>query len=104
MGNKVKAILKWAGGKSSLSSMISQYFLTKKNMDRYIEPFFGGGSLFFYIANNNKDFLKSSKEGSLVCEASPIKLGKRSQIWEAKIYNGDTLCAISKVRLSNLDA
>ena len=60
MGNKVKAILKWAGGKSSLSSMISQYFLTKKNMDRYIEPFFGGGSLFFYIANNNKDFLKDS--------------------------------------------
>ena len=54
--------------------------------------------------NNNTDFLNSSKEGSLVCEASPIKLGKRSQIWEAKIYNGDTLCAISKVRLSNLDA
>ncbi|MDA8812941.1 PaaI family thioesterase [Candidatus Actinomarina sp.] len=54
--------------------------------------------------NNNTDFLKSSKEGLLVCTASPLKLGKRSQLWEAKIYNGDNLCAISKVRLSNLHA
>ncbi|MGI9571885.1 MAG: PaaI family thioesterase [Candidatus Actinomarinaceae bacterium] len=54
--------------------------------------------------NNNTDFLKSSKEGSLICEATPVKMGKRSQLWEAKIYNGDILCAVSKVRLSNLDA
>ena len=53
--------------------------------------------------NNNTDFLKSSREGTLICEAEPIKLGKRSQLWEAKIYNGENLCAISKVRLSNLD-
>jgi uncharacterized protein (TIGR00369 family) len=54
--------------------------------------------------NNNTDFLKSAKDGLLECKASPLKLGKRSQLWEAKIYNGDNLCAISKVRLSNLDA
>ena len=53
--------------------------------------------------NNNTDFLKSSREGTLICKAEPIKLGKRSQLWEAKIYNGENLCAISKVRLSNLD-
>ena len=45
----------------------------------------------------------SSKEGTLTCEAKPIKNGKRSQLWEAKIYNGDNLCALSKVRLSNID-
>src|SRR5210317_480263 len=27
--------------------------------------------------NNNTDFLKSAKEGQLICEASPIKIGKR---------------------------
>jgi len=53
--------------------------------------------------NNNTDFLMSSKEGTLTCEAIPIKNGKRSQLWEAKIYNGDNLCALSKVRLSNID-
>jgi acyl-coenzyme A thioesterase PaaI-like protein len=53
--------------------------------------------------NNNTDFLMSSKEGTLTCEAKPIKNGKRSQLWEAKIYNGDNLCALSKVRLSNID-
>ena len=53
--------------------------------------------------NNNTDFLKSSRDGILICVAEPIKLGKRSQLWEAKIFNGDNLCAISKVRLSNLD-
>ena len=83
-----------------------------------------GGTLFFYGrsryflccvlysgwctwvgVNNNTDFLKSSKEGFISeCTASPLKLGKRSQLWEAKIYNGDNLCAISKVRLSNLNA
>jgi uncharacterized protein (TIGR00369 family) len=53
--------------------------------------------------NNNTDFLMSSKEGTLTCEAKPIKKGKRSQLWEAKIYNGNNLCALSKVRLSNID-
>ena len=54
--------------------------------------------------NNNTDFIKSSQQGKLVCEAEPIKMGKRSQLWEAKIYNGENICAISKVRLSNLNA
>jgi uncharacterized protein (TIGR00369 family) len=58
---------------------------------------------FLVGVNNNTDFLKSAKEGQLICEASPIKIGKRSQLWEAKIYNDSNLCAISKVRLSNLN-
>tara|TARA_B100000902_G_scaffold399238_1_gene469203 strand:- start:2526 stop:2915 length:390 start_codon:yes stop_codon:yes gene_type:complete len=54
--------------------------------------------------NNNTDFIKSAKQGKLTCKAEPIKTGKRSQLWEAKIYNGENMCAISKVRLSNLNA
>ena len=52
--------------------------------------------------NNNTDFIASATEGTLVLKGTPIKLGKRSQIWEAKIFNNDVLCARSTVRLSNL--
>ncbi len=52
--------------------------------------------------NNNTDFIASATEGTLILKGTPIKLGKRSQIWEAKIFNNDVLCARSTVRLSNL--
>ena len=53
-------ILKWAGGKSSLAPDIYKHLNTVKNINRYIEPFFGGGALYFYIAENNKALLKNS--------------------------------------------
>jgi DNA adenine methylase len=39
--------LKWAGGKRSLLTQFDAYFPTKFN--KYIEPFVGGGSVFFYL-------------------------------------------------------
>ena len=53
--------------------------------------------------NNNTDFIKGITEGVIICEATPIKLGKRSQIWEAKLYNNKVECARSTVRLTNID-
>ena len=53
--------------------------------------------------NNNTDFIKGVTEGVIICEATPIKLGKRSQIWEAKLYNNEVECARSTVRLTNID-
>ena len=53
--------------------------------------------------NNNTDFIASATEGTLVLKGTPIKLGKRSQIWEAKLYNNDQECARSTVRLTNID-
>ena len=53
--------------------------------------------------NNNTDFIKAVTEGTIICEATPIKLGKRSQIWEAILSNNDEVCARSTVRLTNLD-
>lgn len=52
-----RPVLKWAGGKSQLISQIEEYLpneLNPKNMKfaknhRYIEPFVGGGALFFYL-------------------------------------------------------
>ena len=53
--------------------------------------------------NNNTDFIKAVTEGTIICEATPIKLGKRSQIWEAILSNNDVVCARSTVRLTNID-
>tara|TARA_A100001388_G_scaffold267686_1_gene242063 strand:+ start:1079 stop:1459 length:381 start_codon:yes stop_codon:yes gene_type:complete len=53
--------------------------------------------------NNNTDFIKAVTEGTIICEATPIKLGKRSQIWEAILSNNDEVCARSTVRLTNIE-
>jgi DNA adenine methylase len=60
MKNKIKAILKWAGGKSLHAPLIYKEFQSVREKNRYIEPFFGGGSVYFYIAENNKCLLKRS--------------------------------------------
>ena len=44
--------VKWAGGKVHLINQIEQYL--PKKIDRYFEPFIGGGALFFYIMQKYK--------------------------------------------------
>ena len=53
--------------------------------------------------NNNTDFIKAVRSGTIICEATPIKLGKRSQIWEAILSNNGDVCARSTVRLTNIE-
>lgn len=53
---QVKPILKWAGGKSQLTSLIEAR-IPKKFQDAsfdYVEPFIGGGAMFFWLKSNNK--------------------------------------------------
>jgi DNA adenine methylase len=49
-----KPFLKWAGGKSQLIEQIN-HFLPQQLFDgsvkKYIEPFIGGGAVFFYVAH-----------------------------------------------------
>jgi DNA adenine methylase len=49
--NHLKPIIKWSGGKSDEIKMFEQYFPT--NYTKYIEPFVGGGSVFFYLNPSN---------------------------------------------------
>lgn len=52
-----KPVLKWAGGKGQLLDKIDEKLPLKLKMGgikRYIEPFVGGGAVFFDIYNNYK--------------------------------------------------
>jgi DNA adenine methylase len=57
MNNKIKPFVKWAGGKGSLISQISQYYpleLIEGKIEKYIEPFLGGGAILINILQNYK--------------------------------------------------
>jgi DNA adenine methylase len=53
---KAKPFLKWAGGKSQLliefNKILPLKTLDNKKIDNYIEPFVGGGAMFFFLRNN----------------------------------------------------
>lgn len=59
-GNVASPILKWAGGKTQmLEEIISRMPVQYEN---YIEPFIGGGALFFRLCDNNSIIADSNPE------------------------------------------
>ena len=61
-----KPFVKWAGGKRQLISQMDQYF--PKDYNKYIEPFVGGGAIFYYLLpekavliDNNKELINAYK-------------------------------------------
>jgi len=48
-----KPFLKWAGGKGQLLPVLKGYLPSDAGYTTYIEPFIGGGALFFEVANTN---------------------------------------------------
>lgn len=44
--------VKWAGGKRQLISQMKKFF--PNNFNNYIEPFVGGGAVFFHLFKNNR--------------------------------------------------
>jgi DNA adenine methylase Dam len=59
----IKPFLKWAGGKSQLIPELSKYIPGYYN--KYIEPFIGGGALFFYL-NKGKSIISDSNEELII--------------------------------------
>lgn len=55
-----RPILKWAGGKTQLLSEI--YPKIPKRYNQYIEPFFGGGALYFSLCPSNSIIADSNPE------------------------------------------
>ncbi|HDN84531.1 MAG TPA: DNA adenine methylase, partial [Candidatus Aerophobetes bacterium] len=54
---KPEPFLKWAGGKSQLLKQFEAFLPSKFN--NYLEPFVGGGAVFFYLYNTGR--LKGKK-------------------------------------------
>ena len=49
--NAPHPIFKWAGGKASLIPTYEKMGLIPEDVNRYYEPFFGAGAMFFYLWN-----------------------------------------------------
>ena len=60
MKDNLKPILKWAGGKRRMLPELIKCF--PKKFNRYLEPFIGGGALFFFINKNNSIISDTNKE------------------------------------------
>ncbi|MDP2796971.1 MAG: DNA adenine methylase [Methanoregula sp.] len=66
-GSSARPFLKWAGGKTQLLYEFNKRLpeeLTKGKITKYVEPFIGGGAVFFYL---NEKF---SFEQSYICDAN----------------------------------
>ena len=52
----MQPIFKWTGGKRKEIKIFSKYFpefILEKKEYKYVEPFFGGGAVYWYLENNN---------------------------------------------------
>ena len=54
--NKPEPFLKWAGGKRQLLDKFEKYF--PKKFNNYLEPFLGGGAVFFHLFSTGRLFGK----------------------------------------------
>ncbi|HAR64433.1 MAG: DNA adenine methylase [Candidatus Margulisiibacteriota bacterium] len=82
---KSKPILKWAGGKQQLINSLEKYI--PKEYGTYIEPFIGGGALFFHL-NPEKSIIADSNP-ELINLYSIIKNQLSSLIVELKNFYPD---------------
>lgn len=59
----IKPFLKWAGGKTQILSHLHQY--APSNFNKYIEPFIGGGAMFFSL-NAEHSIISDSNEELII--------------------------------------
>ena len=75
---EVKPFVKWAGGKTRIINFIDTIFPKKmKNgeIDKFIEPFVGGGAVFFHVASKYEinEFIINDNNFSLMTAYKTIK-------------------------------
>jgi DNA adenine methylase len=68
---QAKPILKWAGGKGQLLDEIEKRL--PPNFNRLVEPFIGGGAVFFYLAHR-------LKEGAVISDSNPELVNLYQQV------------------------
>ena len=98
-----KPFLKWAGGKTQLIPLLSPFIPV--NFSKYIEPFIGGGALFFTI-NHHQSIISDSNEDLIITYravrdnvSSVIKLLDSYQNNEAFFYK---LRSLETSQLTNI--
>lgn len=65
---EARPFLKWVGGKTSSIAQLAQFFPSE--VDRYFEPFLGGGAVFFYLKHRfpgMRAFLRDSNKELINC-------------------------------------
>jgi DNA adenine methylase len=94
--NLIKPILKWAGGKGQLLEQIAKHLpqeLIEGKIDCYIEPFVGGGAVFFWVAQNFniRKFYLSDINQELILLYKTIQKDVNSLIEELKKIENEYL-------------
>jgi len=59
---EAQPFLKWVGGKASLLRQLEEFF--PHDIDRYIEPFIGGGAVFFHLKHRYPDMRAFLRDGN----------------------------------------
>ena len=77
LNNDIKPILKWVGGKRELIPIIREYY---KNLSpkKYIEPFFGGGSVYLDVLKTfgiefSKKSIINDVNTEIIGDAGPLR-------------------------------
>jgi DNA adenine methylase len=87
-------IVKWSGGKQDEIKYFEKYI--PKDYDTYIEPFVGGGALFFNL--NNKKNIISDMHKELIDFYNSIKNGKSKEIYDFMKKNKNNEETYYKIR------
>jgi len=90
----LKPLIKWSGGKSDEIKQFEKYL--PSTYDTYIEPFIGGGSLYFYLGPTKS--IISDVHNDLIDLYRSVSEGKSKEIYDFMINNDNTEETYYKIR------
>ena len=95
-----KPFLKWAGGKTQMINDLMKF--TPKNFNKYIEPFIGGGALFFSLNHRNSIISDSNEELILTYKQVKVNVYEVISILEKYINTEEFYYKIRALNLNML--